>query len=78
MRNLSSSHAAIKADASSEAASLLEAAIPNAAATIPAAAIAAQLEVAIYIADASIPESASTPVNTKVSLSDLLQKVNKE
>ena len=72
MMNASSSRAAAEATASSEVASLSDVVVPIAAAPIPVAIVSAQSEAAIYTAGAFIHEAASSPVNTKVSLSDLL------
>ena len=72
------SSAAAEVAVSSEAKSSLEAAVPIAAALIPATVIVAQSELAMHIAGLSIPEAPSASVDTKVSLRVLLQKVDKE
>ena len=68
MKNASSIRVATEAAASLEVASSSGAAVPIAAASIPTAVISAQSEAAIYIVEAFVPEAASAPVNTKVSL----------
>ena len=70
--------AAAETAMSSEAASSSKAAVPIAAAPIPATVIVAQSELAMHMVGSSIPEVPSTSVNMKVSLSVLLQKVDKE